>query len=1049
MKAPLDPPRSRVNGIALVITMAFLVLMTALVLVFFSRVTDSSNASVVASSQTEVNLLAKSALQVVFGDLRTEMLSGSSVQSAQNYLWMKPANDAAWNPYRQVSNGVSSDTNFQNLIKQSVSNVPFYPAAAPYDPSRPTLLGASAVSTSAPSVDRHVFTPARWDLPALATGSFTAAQVPDWVYVARSGIPQPQTYAAGWKDQKSSSAILGRFAYNVYDISGLLDINVAGFPPSSAARAMDKGGLTWSVLDSPVTIAGADSKLVDPIDSFLGWRNGTSRSDYENFVTVYGQQKGFLTHNYGDRQFDTRSDLIRYASRTGSPIAARTLPYLTTFSRTVNAPVWTPTTPPGSSVDYAAQADQATANNRAVAGVRVLAGFTRRDGTSALVGEPLLKTRFPLSKLALLPAGSTGDIKTYFGLSRDQASAAWTPDLLAGKIRTLDQVAKENREPNFFELLKAGILTGALGGNDSGQSLLTNYESDLSVDRQVLQIGANIIDQYDDDSIPTWISTVGLASDGGTTGDVFGVENHPFISAMFQLPVRRHDRGNENSDNPRDPLNPYPYVNVFLQFQIWNPHVNASTAPGGLYRIIATAGRSHVSLVPAGGTPPAKENLTDSAVYFKAGSGGLTVSEPLLLNADRVATQTSSQNIYAVGGAKVAGLYLGQVDASHNRDKDGNNSNDHSYLSAPLDSAARVQVQWQAPSGSWVRVQELGPLSNAVASGTAYNGTASFDQAEVYTNAIKVDTNYLFSDPRTLRYGVHGKSTPANSPMQGDQSLRFTGSSPAYGKTAFASFNLSPYFTITGVPQPYGPEYAPAELAENDTSSATYVKGTDKVPRLADATKAQNVYASGSQGRPFVLNRAFRSVGEMAFAYRDEPWKTLDFFTAKSGDAALLDLFSVNEAPIQAGVINLNRADAGVMQAMLAGSLGDPALPSSGALDARAVANALRQALGPVNNQTILMTNRADLPKVLAAASLSSLDKKRQREVVARTFGDQMNCRTWNLLVDLVVQSGKIGPAGSAPGDFSMMAERRMWAQVAIDRVSGEVIDVQTETINE
>lgn len=1039
-------PRARQRGAALLITLALLVLLTAIVLAFFSRVTDSGKATVVASSQTEVNLLTKSALDVVLGDLRTEMLSGSTVKSAQNYLWMKPNATAAWSPYRQVKSTVSADTNFQNVVKQSVSAVPFFPTAAPYGALRPTILGASSIGTSQPSADKHVFSPSRWDLPALITGSFSATQAPDWIYVTRSGVPQTQAYAPGSKDPKSADAILGRFAFNIYDISGLLDINVAGYPAAAVGRAPDKGGLPWSSLETNVSVAGEDVPLASPSGSLLNWRNASSVTNYENYVKTLGLEKGFLTHNHGDRVFDTRSDLIRYANRSGSPINPKVLPWLTTFSRTVNAPSWIPTNPTGSTVDYASAVDQAASSNRDISGVRVLADFTRRDGTAAKVGEPLIKTRFPLGKIDLLQGTDTASISKYFGLTRSGSGSAWQPDLLSGRIRTLSQVASENREPNFFELIKAGILSGAMGGNNSGQSLFTNYESDISIDRQVLQIGANLIDQYDEDSVPIWISTLNLANDGGTTGDVFGIENHPMISAMYQMPVRRHDLGSTGSVNPGDVLNPYAWVSVFLQFQIWNPHLNAASAPGGEYRIVATSGQSQIKVEPPRAGVPAVETMTGSAIYFGAGSGGLNVTEPQLLNVDRInASLTSPQNMYTANGAKIAGLHLGQVDASHNQDKDGNNSNDFSYLFASV-SAVRFQVQWKSPTGDWVTVQELGPLSSGVTSGSAFQNNKAFDPADIYTNALKVDTNYFFSDPRTRRYGVHGKDNPGTDPTQADQSLRPAGATPAYGKTAFANFNASPSWSITGI----SPGYAPAELAENDaSSSATVVRGTDGVSRLADSTKAQNVFASGSRGRPFVLNRPFRSVGEMAYAFRDEPWKSIDFFTDKSGDAGLLELFSVNEAPIQAGVINLNRADPGVMEAMLSQALRDPAISSSGTLDAKTIAAAIRQAIGPVNSPTIPLTGRADLPKVIQSTTLTGFDHKRQREVLTRAFGDAINVRTWNLLIDLVAQSGKIGTSGASLGDFAMRAERRIWAQVAIDRVTGEVVDIQVETVNE
>ncbi len=47
--------------------------------------------------------------------------------------------------------------------------------------------------------------------------------------------------------------------------------------------------------------------------------------------------------------------------------------------------------------------------------------------------------------------------------------------------------------------------------------------------------------------------------------------------------------------------------------------------------------------------------------------------------------------------------------------------------------------------------------------------------------------------------------------------------------------------------------------------------------------------------RPVVLNRAFRAVGELGYAFRDLPFKSLDFWSPDSADAALLDVFCLEE----------------------------------------------------------------------------------------------------------------------------------------------------------
>src|SRR5207244_1560698 len=113
--------------------------------------------------------------------------------------------------------------------------------------------------------------------------------------------------------------------------------------------------------------------------------------------------------------------------------------------------------------------------------------FTRADGTSTTAGEPLAR-RFPLTRLVAI--GSTGPnttnastmlngvfqaattspnggtIQRDFGLIWDSANSRWsyvgpTGTTIQSTIERLDQVVLENpgREPNFFELLKAAILS--------------------------------------------------------------------------------------------------------------------------------------------------------------------------------------------------------------------------------------------------------------------------------------------------------------------------------------------------------------------------------------------------------------------------------------------------------------------------------------------------------------------------------------------------------------------------------------------------------------
>jgi len=75
---------------------------------------------------------------------------------------------------------------------------------------------------------------------------------------------------------------------------------------------------------------------------------------------------------------------------------------------------------------------------------------------------------------------------------------------------------------------------------------------------------------------------------------------------------------------------------------------------------------------------------------------------------------------------------------------------------------------------------------------------------------------------------------------------------------------------------------------------------------------------------------------------------------------------------------------------------------------------------------------------------------KTQRESIARAFGETVQTRTWNLLIDMIAQSGHYKPdAGNLQNDFVVEGEEHYWVHVAIDRFTGQVIDKQIEKVNE
>jgi hypothetical protein len=125
----------------------------------------------------------------------------------------------------------------------------------------------------------------------------------------------------------------------------------------------------------------------------------------------------------------------------------------------------------------------------------------------------------------------------------------------------LDEVAAAGREPDFFELLQAGILSGSLGQNTNGGVTGGNVFPDVHMNstiQHLLTIGASIIDQADPDSIPTRIQFTGT---NGNTWTAYGVENLPYITQIYPVAGQ-------------DPLDPTKWETCLL-FQLWNPHQSA------------------------------------------------------------------------------------------------------------------------------------------------------------------------------------------------------------------------------------------------------------------------------------------------------------------------------------------------------------------------------------------------------------------------------------------------------------------------------------------
>ena len=261
-----------------------------------------------------------------------------------------------------------------------------------------------------------------------------------------------------------------------------------------------------------------------------------------------------------------------------------------TFSRELSAPGWGPSLNAGDlgstitgTYDYKTNRETTTAANRFIPNVRAATDATitsyRSDGTSYTYaiksGQPLVQRRFPLGRLNWIGpsgpqnGGTDAAIQACFGLKWKADTGMWQYVGPAGAaeqkaIKMLGDIALETpvREPNFFELLQAGILSGSLGlelhRNFGGAANGFNYYTDLQMSNtlQIFRIGASILSQCDPTACPI---VVEFLSPANRPWQACGIDNLPYLN-MFNCLVGA------------DPASPNDNLAIYLMFGLWNPH---------------------------------------------------------------------------------------------------------------------------------------------------------------------------------------------------------------------------------------------------------------------------------------------------------------------------------------------------------------------------------------------------------------------------------------------------------------------------------------------
>jgi hypothetical protein len=211
-----------------------------------------------------------------------------------------------------------------------------------------------------------------------------------------------------------------------------------------------------------------------------------------------------------------------------------------------------------------------------------------------------------------------------------------------------------------------------------------------------------------------------------------------------------------------------------------------------------------------------------------------------------------------------------------------------------------------------------------------------------------------------------------------------------------------------------------------------------------------------------MLNRPFRNVGEFGYAFRTATGptptpspnpKTLDFFSAASPDSPILDLFTYNSAPVRSGIVNLNTQNVAVVTAILTGAfqteqnVGPPPSPSPVASPAAKIA-----ATSIVNATTAQAAfSRADVTRLNSVVINPPFTTSEEtRETITRALAEVTQTRTWGLFVDVIAQTGRYPPGTTnLTQPFVVEGEKRYWLHLAIDRLTGQVIDQQLEPVSD
>jgi hypothetical protein len=917
--------RLRQGGMALVIVLSLVVLVTVSVVAFFTRATSNR---VLSASRTNRGIAGQ--IAETGADYALEMFLTNAA----------PGNTNITIPI--LGNGVIYQD--ANLVMQSL------PGADPY---------ASTNNTSTPSRNGFFLSKDRWSMPCLLTnnsGFPDTNSLPSWIYVNQDGS----------LSATPSNTTIGRFAYNAYDIGGLLDINVAGYltgTPSDDLQAL-KG-----------TLAGADVSLIgiDP-DALVAWRNsGSLATNSKGYVGVATDQSanGFLTPLPGDRAFLTRQDLINAASNGVAGITPSSLPYLTHFTRELARP----------SVPAATNANAQTA-------------MTNRYCIGAL--------------------NSSSDL--------DQLDGALTDGI-----------------EGFRKIMQRGI-TWSVNSKDDPMNSFRTDDGLLSVlgnsDQKSLNITANLISQFSGDRLTVPVTLDSKINSGYRA---LGKSDYPYLGGLYALYNFDATAGDGSFA-----------FNFSMIPELWAPtginlvspnSLQASLAGGTVTLLLqAPTDTQGNPIVDANGHVQSPWDIDPTTITDENPNGLPYTDNSTGQPFTDLDPTTYSKLIQGMNGFQISlpssdSRPLGTFDSFNDSQTTPNHGWSAKYLTTDIMAGLFLQSisspalpSLMDSTGSTITIP-VSPYTfsvNISATDLSFTlgGNAPYtsygqDQNDSPVTTLHLDINYSSGDPapssvNTAQYvaGIAVGSEDARTWRNGGQQ------------------------------QPYGFSQPITSLSLPVTSDS-----------LPYPSKIQDPYSP--------QEHRFNTAGDLGMIFHEDPWRTIDFIsnTNNNADWQLLDLLTVLPTPpsgIRAGVVNLNTKHPEVLACILAGTV----TTQGQSLDANASTNIATElvrftTLAPMEHRAALVnfiltsTNLASAPGVKDNGPML----KHGLEAPIRALSEVGQTRTWNLLIDVVAQSGKFpkdaqGPPYSA-GDFVVGGQDRIWVSVAIDRITGQVIDRKAEVVKE